>query len=275
MSLSVTSPVKIDQPSKLDLTFADPGALDTFRLVILWGDSDSTSVALGIGSRSFSTSHAFATAGVDTVTVIITDHGDGQATGMATVLVVAPAISLSAAPYNPAVPNLDFTTLAFFNSSTAKPGTVPASTPPGGFTLYSQILGQGMPSVKSRNGNGRSVNKPGGRGLQDLLALLLSNPPKSTVSHGNSALNSLLALQSGAAFSNFSAGANGAIRSNGPEQTAPSLAQSMLADEPQPTGGKKTRILMVIVWTLLFRNSRAGIRLGRRTLGELPASPPR
>src|SRR5271157_3329764 len=115
-------------PTKFNLgQFSDPGSLETFRLVVNWADQTSTSSMLGVGIRSFAASHVYTSVGIDMVAVTTTDHGGGQVTGTATVVVVAPATALSPAPNIPPVPSPLFTTLAFFNSSTSKAITTSAS----------------------------------------------------------------------------------------------------------------------------------------------------
>ncbi len=115
-------------PIKFNLgQFSDPGSLETFRLVVNWADQTSTSSMLGVGIRSFAASHVYTSVGIDMVAVTTTDHGGGQVTGTATVVVVAPATALSPAPNIPPVPSPLFTTLAFFNSSTSKAITTSAS----------------------------------------------------------------------------------------------------------------------------------------------------
>ncbi len=272
-SLTVTSPVSVDQDSALDLTFSDPGLLDTFRLLIQWGNHTSTFARLGVGTRSYSTSHAYSAAGSDAVTVTITDHGDGQATDAATVLVVAPAPVpvLSASPVNPAAPNPDFTTLAFFNSTSSKAITSMASPPSSSSTLFLPNLGQGSSSLKSPSGLGRGGSgKSGGRSLQELLTLLLKG---SSTSSGGNLANAFATPRTGAGFSPSSGRMPVAASSSGPNQNLATQAQQSDQDEPELTHGRATPILMLVVWTLVFKKQRARVRLGRRTLGDRPPRP--
>lgn len=50
-SLTARSPIPPGQASALALSFSDPGSIDTFRLVIDWGDRTSTSLVLAGGTR--------------------------------------------------------------------------------------------------------------------------------------------------------------------------------------------------------------------------------
>ncbi len=265
--LSVTSPVKIDQASDLFLTFSDPGRLDTFRLLIQWGDHSSTFADLGVGMRSFATSHPYAAAGKDTVTVTITDHGDGQAVGRAAVLVVAPQQVLSAPTFNPPTTTPEITTLAFFNSSTSKASPNLASPQVPGATLFLPNQGQGFGGLKSMPGGPRrSPGKSFGRSLQELLALLQGN--SSSAAGGMQ--NALAAQATASAFSPFSAASAAGPAAN---QNSATPGQQEAQVEAELTHGKATRMLMIIVWTLVFRNQRTRVRLGRRTLGDRPPRP--
>lgn len=95
-------------------TITDPGTLDTFSVVIGWGEGAPQSYSYPAGSTSFSESHQYlddnptATASDDyTISVTVTDDDTGIGNGNATVTVnnVAPAVN---APYIAEQPNSEF-----------------------------------------------------------------------------------------------------------------------------------------------------------------------
>ncbi len=191
--------------------------------------------------------------------------------GTATVVVVAPAATaLSPTPNIPPVPSPLFTTLAFFNSSTSKAITTSASNQPAtGPTLYAPNPAQGLVSIKWPSGKGWEgpPGKPGGRSLQEILALLLGNSSPSAGSNRRNLHSSFASQMASSGFSPSSTSSEGAVISLGPDQSPAISPQEMAQNELRLTGGKSTRILMLTVWTLSLRNQRQR-RLGRRSRGE-------
>lgn len=70
-----------------DVTFADPGVSDTFKVTVAWGDGSSWSADLGAGARSASASHQYVAAGQFDITATVTDR-DNAAGSMTTALEV-------------------------------------------------------------------------------------------------------------------------------------------------------------------------------------------
>ena len=69
-------PVAVGSTAQVEVSFTDPGTLDTHTVTVAWGDGTSSAAALGLDGRSATGSHAYATPGVHTVTVTV-DDGDG------------------------------------------------------------------------------------------------------------------------------------------------------------------------------------------------------
>ena len=89
-SLSFTpSSVTDHQTLSMSGTFSDPGATDTFTVVVNWGDGTSSSQALGASARSYSASHQYAAAGTYDVMVTVTDRDGGSGSMTASVFVSA------------------------------------------------------------------------------------------------------------------------------------------------------------------------------------------
>ncbi len=87
--------------AQLELTFDDPGTLDTYTVEIDWGDGNSTTVNLAGGERFIGISHRYlddsptsTPQDTYTISVKVTDDDGGSTTGQTTVLVknVAPVI---------------------------------------------------------------------------------------------------------------------------------------------------------------------------------------
>jgi PKD repeat protein/methionine-rich copper-binding protein CopC len=70
----------------VNVTFDDPGSLDTHTYVIDWGDGTSTSTGSATG-HAFSGTHTYADNGVYTVKVTVSDDDAGVAMGTATITV--------------------------------------------------------------------------------------------------------------------------------------------------------------------------------------------
>jgi PKD repeat protein/methionine-rich copper-binding protein CopC len=81
----------------VNVTFDDPGSLDTHTYVVDWGDGTSTSTGSATG-HAFSGTHTYADNGVYTVKVTVTDDDTGVGVGMATITVnnVAPTLTVPA-----------------------------------------------------------------------------------------------------------------------------------------------------------------------------------
>jgi PKD repeat protein len=89
-SLTFTpSSVTDHQTLSVSGTFSDPGATDTFTVVVNWGDGTSSSQALGASARSYSASHQYAAAGTYDVMVTVTDRDGGSGSMTASVFVSA------------------------------------------------------------------------------------------------------------------------------------------------------------------------------------------
>ncbi len=100
--LSVASPIVEGDVATLSSTWADPGAADTFALVVDWGDGTSDSFSYGAGATSFSESHRYldddpsdTPSDSYTITATLTDDDTGDDSATATVVVnnVDPALS--------------------------------------------------------------------------------------------------------------------------------------------------------------------------------------
>lgn len=78
LSIAFTPPTVVERDTvSAAVTFADPGASDTFTLTISWGDGASSSVALAAGATSGSATHAYQNAGPFVVTATVTDSDNG------------------------------------------------------------------------------------------------------------------------------------------------------------------------------------------------------
>jgi hypothetical protein len=275
LSLSVGSPVTVGQADNLFVSFSDPGTLDTFEVVINWGDQSSTLAALGIGVRSFSTVHAFVTPSTsDPVTVTITDHGGGMASASTTVVVTAAPTAVvvtpppttvvvtpvGSVPGTPPAPAVSISTLAFFNSSSVRTGSTSAGPQPA--TLIApgnQPPAQSGPRPAALALGGGDEIPQGGRTLEQILAILLSKreqgrtgPSSNPIGSSSSAIAALVG-QSGTMDEN-------ARRSS--LQEPREMDQSLLAragmrqDEAPAAHGKAVRLMMLVVWTLSLQNQR-------------------
>lgn len=69
------------------LDFTDPGSLDTYEVIVDWGDGNSETIQLTGGERTLSPTHAYATGGVFNVTVSVADDDMGIDFGSTTVVV--------------------------------------------------------------------------------------------------------------------------------------------------------------------------------------------
>ncbi len=80
VSLAMPGPVVAGTASSLVGVFADPGVLDTFTLIVDWGDGLRQTNNLGAGVTSFNLSHTFASSGNYTVSATLTDDDTGTTT---------------------------------------------------------------------------------------------------------------------------------------------------------------------------------------------------
>ena len=73
-------------------SFTDPGVLDTFNLVLDWGDHSPTwtKTYTASAAKTFTATHPYASAGSYTVTATVTDDDTGVGVAQATLLVQAP-----------------------------------------------------------------------------------------------------------------------------------------------------------------------------------------
>ena len=77
LSFAPASPVD-GQSVSVGGSFTDPGATDTFSLVVDWGDGSTSPQSLAAGARSFSASHTYAAPGTYTVVATVTDSDAGR-----------------------------------------------------------------------------------------------------------------------------------------------------------------------------------------------------
>jgi PKD domain len=270
-TLAVTSPIRLGGMADLSLTFSDPGRLDTFHLTVNWGDHSVTSAFLGVGTRTFTSSHLFAlNPGLFAITVTITDHGDGQAFGSSSVQVVGPTF-LPAAAIEPPLAQSSVTSLAFFSSSSSTAKVASSVTTPSSLLALNQLPRQALPTRKSPPGGRGGPPPPGkGRSLEELLAILLTQPAKSQPGRVSpfDSLASQMNLQSLVTSSSGQAPPSaGAI-------TRKAVASQLAAqDGEERTGGAASRIMILVVWTLSLRNRRWR-RIGRRSYSTGPPTPP-
>src|SRR5207247_1173639 len=73
-------------------SFTDPGVLDTFNVVLDWGDHSPTwtKAYTASAAKTFTATHPYASAGSYTVTATVTDDDTGVGVAQATLLVQAP-----------------------------------------------------------------------------------------------------------------------------------------------------------------------------------------
>jgi hypothetical protein len=266
--LSATSPIRFGHASALRFRVIDPGMLDSFQVLVSWGDQAIANTSLSAGERLYTSSHTYAVPpGEYTVAVTVTDHGGARATAQTQVLVLAsPTISelSSSVPDNP-----EISTLAFFSSS--------QKAPPSPGTSYTVKLDQGLGraapaqpfgSRPIRDDDGGAPPTPGGRSLEAILAELLKQSPKTTgTGVGGGGSSAASAMRVGARSTQE---ANQAT--TGRDSGAGSPGE--LASSNAGTGGRRrghgnaTRMMMLVVWVLSLRNYRRRTRSVRRGSGE-------
>jgi hypothetical protein len=78
-------PVSLGLRTFLSGNISDPGPLDTFTLVISWGDGSSQTLSLPAGTKSFRVPHVYRTGGTLPVVVTVFDDDNAKATASTTV----------------------------------------------------------------------------------------------------------------------------------------------------------------------------------------------
>ncbi len=277
-SFTVTPELTLGQTALLSLTFSDPGLQDTFHGQINWGDGSTTSFQRSAGQHTVDASHPYVLEpGKFAVSATIIDHGGGEATASATVVVTGSPAILNTLGAIAATPNAEYSTLAFFNSSSS-PNPPTTAAPPVTIAgrLFASVPGQGFSSGKPSTGrNPKGPPKSESRSLEELLALLLENPlaPSNRKRSGT-----------GSSTSATSA----AVVAQSTEET-PGMAQSsthqgaLLAsasgaggvEEPISPASAASRILLIVIWTLSVGRQRFRVRLRRYSSGfpGLPSMP--
>jgi hypothetical protein len=272
--LADTSPIRLGAATVLSLSFADPGQLDTFKLAVNWGDQTATNASLGVGTRTFTMAHDFELRpGPFEITVTITDHGGGQAVASTTVLVVASGLTLPP-PSTPPPALSSLSSLAFFNSSSKSKAAASATlSAPASLLGPNQLPNQSIPTKKTPSGGRRgSAPRGGGRSLEELLAILLTQPPKRSIGLLSpfSSLVSPTSQPGQAATSNLANRASTGAGAQGPATIEAALRDG---EDMSRAGGAASRIMLLVVWTLSLQN-RSWRRPGRRSFStRSPARP--
>jgi hypothetical protein len=96
IAATITSPLNSGETATLQGTFSDAGAMDTFQLVVNWGDGSMEQTEnYPAGASSFNLTHQYTNAASNHVVVTLRDDDDGAATENLTVL-VQPRLGIAA-----------------------------------------------------------------------------------------------------------------------------------------------------------------------------------
>jgi hypothetical protein len=95
-AVTITSPINSSETATLQGTFSDAGVVDTFQLIVNWGDGSAEQTAdYPEGASSFNLTHPYVNAGSNHVVVTLRDD-DGDAATQNLTVVVQPRIGIAA-----------------------------------------------------------------------------------------------------------------------------------------------------------------------------------
>jgi hypothetical protein len=87
-TLTITSPIPVNDTATLAGTFSDAGAADTFALTVNWGDGTPAQTAnYPAGTSSFSLTHQYSAGGSNNVSVTLSDDDTGAANANVSIIV--------------------------------------------------------------------------------------------------------------------------------------------------------------------------------------------